>query len=359
MSNTIPGKGKLDFTLVIAGREIPVQRATFTKTIDTIANEVKCSFPWFPGLDPEIDRLTAPYSYSECKIYMGGQLVMIGILYNVIQTLNSTGRIKNLEIYSKTANIVDSSVRFPFEENNLDLLERIESQMNSTVPNRKMNINVFVDGGVDIGGKFKRISVKSTDNCFDKLRSLARQRGLLLSCTVEGDVLITYAKVTGDPVGTITEEIGITPNFEARFNGRDRFQYYQANATSSSSKKTKTFKTSKDIAVKTERFLTFQTEDNLPGEALNAAEWRKNKSAAEAMSTPFPVNTWYAPNGSLWSENTLLTVKSETMSIKNGFTFLITQVEFVFENQGCTANLELKPPTVYTTGEIIEPWLEG
>ena len=33
-------------------------------------------------IDPVIDEITAPFSYSECSIYMGGIIQMKGILYN-------------------------------------------------------------------------------------------------------------------------------------------------------------------------------------------------------------------------------------------------------------------------------------
>lgn len=350
MLANLPGKLKNEVTLIIDGREIIIETGELLKGIDIGAFAFVCDMPWFPGLDPEIDKITSPYYYPEAGVYIGGKLQMIGILYNVENLRDSAKTYKKLEIYSQTANMIDSSVRYPFAESNLNLRERCESQT------EEFGINVEVQPGVDVGGKFARIQAKQTANCFQELLKLAAQRGLLLSCTVEGDLLIIKPNVNGKPIGTISESNPIAEVYSAKFNGRERYKRYEGIASSSKSSKTKIKQRAKDTTIPINRFLTFEANDCLPGEALNAAEWRKNKSAANALSFDFPVNTAYGPDGKLWAQNTLLTVISEIIGSKKGFTFLISQVRFTYNDQGLTAVLTLKPPTVYTTGEIELPW---
>lgn len=340
-----------DLTLIIKGREIFVENARFLRTMDTCADALNVSFPWEPYLDPELDSVTAPYGYQNCGLYLGDDLQMEGILYNVKQHLGNDGSTKELEIYTQTADVIDSSVRWPFEQNRVTLLERCEKQM------EEFEIDVVVDAGVIIGGKFSRVEAEQTDMCFDHLQKLAAQRGLLISCTKKGELLIIKPNVDGVPVGTIEEFEPVTEVYEADFIGRNRFQRYEAIASSSSSSRSHAKQRAEDAVVPRNRFLTFQAGDALPGETLNAAEWRKNKSAADAMNLSFPVNSWYAPDRSLWQPNTLVTVRSPVIGLTNGFTFLITQVEYKFETVGISAMLQLKPPTVFTTGEIEEPWL--
>ena len=75
------------------------------------------------------------------------------------------------------------------------------------------------------------------------------------------------------------------------------------------------------------------------------------------MTLSFPVNSWYGPDEKLWQVNTAVTVISDTLSTKKGFTYLITRVEFKYSNRGNTAVLQLKPPSVYSTdSELVEPW---
>lgn len=356
MLDKLHDKSQNELTLIIEGKEIIIESGKLLITMDTCANAFTCVMPWFPGVDHVIDDITAPYSYSECGIYIGGKLQMLGILYNVTHKIDENGRIKELEIFTKTADVIDSSVRFPFETNNMDLFDRCVSQMNSTVLNRQFDIGVVVDSGADLGGKFSRIGVKNTDNCFESLKKLAAQRGLLISCTVDGDLKIIKPNVNGFSVGTIKEDDGQSSIFEAKFSGRDRYRYYESIASSSKKSKTKKRQQAQDAVVTRPRFLTFNADDSLPGEALNSAEWKKNKSAADALSINFPVNSWHGPDNKLWTINTNVTVVSETLNIKNGFTFLITGVEFNYSNSGITAILNLKPPTFFTTGILEEPW---
>lgn len=402
--DTLPGKSANDFTLIIGGREIVVESGKFIRTMDTAADACTVSMPWFPGKDTELDNLTRPYSYADATLYIGGDLQMTGRLYDVTPSIDSGGRVRELGCYSKTADIIDSSVVPPYEANNIKFSERCRQQCNA------YGIDVIVGDGVNllterrviitpyfiranalqnlqapaaiqnyllgadmpqilpvtgsyrrtemVEPKFSRVSAEQTDTVFEHLRKLSKQRGLLLSCTRYGQLLITEANLQDAPVGTIREGDWQAEKFSAKFSGRNRFAFYRALASSSRSSRAMAASTAQDNAVPVPRKLTFRADDSLPGECGTAAEWRKNKSAADAMTLMYPVNTWYAPNGKLWQPNTQITVISETIGVPDGFSFLITQVEFDFKDSGLTATLNLKPPTMYSTGEVSEPWSE-
>ena len=388
-------------TVIIDNREIIVESASFIRTMDTGADACSVIMPWEIGLDPDIDRITRPYSYSPAKIKIGDEVVSEMILYDVTQRTNSSGTVRELEFFSKTADIIDSTVIAPYEMNNVKLTDRCKQQCNpyginvligdDTLQSISETRKVIYDTGKTrefvIGAtfsrtldlkpitqkfpikksklvtdekKFPRVKAEPTETIWNHLSKLAAQRGLLLSCTPQGDLLITTANVNGKPVGTIEEEISpLASEFQAKFSGRDRFAMYRAIVKSSSSSRPAGIQTAKDSVVKAPRLLTFNADDNIPGEAKSAAEWRKNKSAADAMSISFPVNGWYAPDGSLWKPNTTVTIISDTIGTgKKGFTFLITRVELKYSSGGNSAVLELKPPTFYKSGEMTEPWLE-
>jgi len=387
-------------TVIIGNREIIVESASFIRTMDTGADACSVIMPWEIGLDPDIDRITRPYSYSPAKIKIGDEVVSEMILYDVTQRTNSSGTVRELEFFSKTADIIDSTVIAPYEMNNVKLTDRCKQQCNpyginvligdDTLQSISETRKVIYDTGKTrefvIGAtfsrtldlkpitqkfpikksklvtdekKFPRVKAEPTETIWSHLSKLAAQRGLLLSCTPQGDLLITTANVNGKPVGTIEEEISpLASEFQAKFSGRDRFAMYRAIVKSSNTSRPAGIQTAKDSVVKAPRLLTFNADDNIPGEAKSAAEWRKNKSAADAMSISFPVNGWYAPDGSLWKPNTTVTIISDTIGTgKKGFTFLITRVELKYSSGGNSAVLELKPPTMYSTGILEEPWL--
>jgi len=102
--------------------------------------------------------------------------------------------------------------------------------------------------------------------------------------------------------------------------------------------------------------LTFSANDTEEGDIKTAADFKRNKKILEALSIPLPVSTWYAPDGELWRENTIITVVSKTLFLEKGFDFLIRKVEFDYSDQGTTAVLTVVPPSALTRGELIDPW---
>jgi prophage tail gpP-like protein len=349
MSNYISGKAFDELTLVIENREIVISSGKLLKTIDTGAHAFTCVMPWEPDLDLEIDEITAPYSYSEVQIYIAGYLQMTGILYGVHPKQDISGTIRELSIYTKTADMIDSTWRPPYEENNISLDTLCANQASN------FNIDVVLDSGVDVGGKFSRISINQTDKCFEQLAKVAAQRGLLLSCNKYSNLLIVKPNVNGNPIGTLYVNNPVTGIYEADYNGRNRFYQYEAILSSASADRTKTKQKAVDPFIPQTRFTTFKADECLPGEGLNAAEWKRNKTAAESNQIAWPVNTWYAPNNELFEVNKTITVNNPVIG-SDGFTFLITQVEYNYEVTGTTAILQLKPPSMYELGAIEEPW---
>lgn len=351
MPDILTGKDPDELTLLIENREVVIESAKFLRTMDTCADALNCTMPWEPGLDPVVDELTKFKKFPNCFVYLGGKLQMTGVLYNITQRRNNAGTVKELEIYTQTANMIDSTVRPPFEENNIDLYQRC---INQAV---EFGIQVVKDEALNVGGKFSRVTANQTDLCFNHLKELAWQRGCLLSCTEYGELEIILPNVDGQPVGTLEEGDAKTETYEITFSGRARFQEYDAITTSAQKTRTKIKQQAVDQTIIQPRFITFTADECLPGEGLNAALWHRNKTAAEALTMQFPVNSWYNPQGTLWGANQLVTVKSEALGIKKGFTYLISQVEFNYSNSGSTAILSLKVPNTYALlQELNEPW---
>jgi len=400
MSDTLPNKGQNEATLIIEGREIIFDTLSLRRSFDHGADGWTAVIPWQEGLDPELDKITMPYKYSNAAIYLGGQLQNESTLYDVSHNIDNRGRTKKLDGWSKIANIIDSTIYPPYEMNNVTLSERCKQQCEPygiqviVGPDAAEKINetrrkVVMTGykwqtakqndknytGLQFGNKdikyvptyksklikeekkFPRVCAKPTEKIFDHLVALAKQRGVILSCTKHGDLLITTANINGESVGTITEDGSyIAEQYVASFIGRKRYATYKAIAQSAHSKNASKTGVATDLTVKSPRLLVFNASDDIPGNAKSAAEWRKNKTAAESLDIPFPVNTWYAPNGKLWEANSLVTIISPTLLVKNGFTFLITDVEFTSSREESSAILKIVPPTLYAAGEMVEPW---
>lgn len=342
----LSGKGSEQLTLMLDGNEVPVLAASVLRTMDTVTDGWAATLQWVPGKDPAIDAVIFPFAYPEAAVYLGGELVINGVLYDVETSLVSgSGQQAAIRGYSFTADIVDSIVFPPYEVNKVTLEQRAVDLLSP--------IGITAIFEKDFGGTFDRITAKPTETIFRHLVSLATQRGFLLSSTANGDLLFVDVNTTGASVGSLSEnDVGVS-EWRARFDGRKRFNTYKA--IGQSPKSNSITATVTDEKVPRSRFLTIKTEDTTAGNVRKAAEWRRSKQLAEALSISLPVSSWYAPNGDLWTPNTLVTVVSETMFIPKGFTFLIKSVEYSYGTD-YGAVLSLVPPQVYTSEVIKEPW---
>lgn len=342
---SLAGKDPDDFTLVIDGQEFVVMSARATRTINTASDGWTAVLAWDLE-DREAVAALRPYKYPKASVYLGGELIIDGILYGISPKSTIDSRVIALEGFSFTADLIDSTIRPPYEFSQITIQKLAQDLCDP------YGISVVYDLG-DVE-PFKRVTADPSDTVLSFLAPLVSQRGGLVSSTVDGDLLITKAEF-GSPVGTLTEgkpplrEIGIT------FDGRKRFNVYRAIAQSP--KRNSKPAVAKDDVVPKSRFLTFTADDTTAGNIQAAANWRRSKQLAEALKFSVPVDSWYDPNGNLWRENTLITVESPTIFVPDGFDFLIESVEYTFENDGITASLNLVPPQVYTGEQIEEPWL--
>jgi prophage tail gpP-like protein len=342
-----------DFTLVVSGRKIPVKSAKLSRSMDSAADGAVCLFAWYPGDDPLLDKYTLPFSYNPAQIYLGRSLQLDGIIYDVKHESSDSGTEKELGIYSKTVDLVDSCILPPHQYENVNI-KQMATQVCSP-----FGINVLVDSGIDIGGPFYITCCRPEETAFQYISKYALQRQVLVSNDVNSNLMLTKAKTTlatgGLLVGTLQEGNSPGQKYEMFFKGRGRYKTYRA--LSHSPKKIAGVLTATDSVVTRNRVLTFKAPDLMYGELQDAAIWKRNRTLAEMLSLPFPVSTWYSPIGQLWQPNTLVNVVSKTIGTKKGFTFLIRQVEFVFDDKGTTALLSLIPPECYTEGKIQEPWV--
>lgn len=335
-----------DFNLVVDGLRIPVVAGRVNRSLDTAADAWSATVAWRPGENESVDSRLRPFSYGRASVYLGDTLAVNGVLYRVETLLDGAGSSKTLTGYSFTADAVDSTVRPPYERRNV----RLEDVAAALVA----PIGVKAEFDTDTGGVFERVTATKTETIFSHLRKLAAQRAVLVSNTPRGDMLFTRAATSGAPVGTLREGDSFVLSWAADFDGRKRYSAYRISGQTPLSNTVVGIST--DTNVPRTRFVTKDADESSLGNIQRAADWERSKTVASALSIRLPVAGWLAPNGSLWSPNTLVTVVSPTLDLTNGFTFLIKGVEFLFSNEGSTAELSLVPPQVYTGEEIQDPW---
>lgn len=332
-------------TIILDGLEIRPTSGSIIRTIDTVANAYQAVFPWQLGVEPELDKRIAPYAYTAVKALIGNDVIVTGLNY-ATEIEISEGVTAKIIGYTATADLVDSALKPPFEFNNITLEDVIKGIIDP------LGFGAVFE--VETGGKFDRVTARQGDTIFQFLSKLAKQREALLSCDTRGNIVVTRADTVSAPVATFEENV--TPGISgwgSKYDGRKRFNVYRAVGRSPLGEKEATVT---DAIVPRARFTTIQADDETEGEIESAARWARNKILADTLAFVLTVADFRNVDGELWRENTKVTVISPSMFLPDGFDFLINRVKYIQGERGRRTELSLVPPSVYSQGEIEEPW---
>lgn len=352
----LAGKAKDDFTVVVDGIEVPCVDGRAFRAIDSAADGFTALIPWDPTgtgkRTRELVEKLRPYTYPDCECYVGGELVMRGRLYTIEASISERGRTLALEGWSYAADLVDSTVRPPYEAKKITLEQRAKDLLEGFA--------IALNFELDEDPTFDRITIQPTETVFAHLLTLARQRGALVTSNAQGELVIRRAAVDGGSVYTLQEGYRPLAQASIRFDGRARFNTYEA-ITSAPRKKGKNKSSptavAKDDVVPSVRTYRFQSDETTETTITEAANWERSRRVADSLTINVPVDGWQVPGtGELWRENTIVTLESPTLFVPDGFNFLIRSVEYVFGDNGTIANLELVPPQTYTGEALDEPW---
>lgn len=344
-SNRLINKAATDLTIIIGNQEVLTTSARIIRTMDTPADGWSATIPWTPGENPALDELIKPFRYPTASAFIGSELMVNGLLYTVGAELSNDGRIKNLGGFSFTADAIDSTLKPPYERNNVTL-EQVATEL-------VQPLGISAEFDADLGGQFSRVTADATETIISHLSKLATQRGGLISSTPEGNLLFTKAG-TGPTVGTLEEGGPFVTSWGAEYDGRNIHNAYRA--TRRSIVYGSKVAIAKNNNVPRSRSITFQADDTTQGDILAAAEWRRSKALVDALTMELPVVDWFDPSGNLWRENTFVNVVSPTLDLPNGFLFLIRKVEYIFDNGGRPAILSIIPPQAYNGESIPDIW---
>lgn len=340
----LKNKGIDDLTIIINNKEIKPLSANIMRTMDTVSDGWTALTEWTPGADKELDEVYRPFAYHPASVYIGGELIINGILYTSEPGFSNAGITMGLEGFSYTADLIDSTLKPPYEFNKISL-EQLAPELVKPV-----GINAYFRH--DTGGAFDRITASRGDTIAGLLIKYATQRGILVTSQASGDLLFTKAN-TGRSVGTL-EEGKTLDALKIKYDGRKLFNAYRAVGQSPFG--TSKAAISKDDTVPRSRFKTISVNDTTKGDIQKAADWQRSKQLAKALTFPIEYDSWFAPNGSLWQENTLVTIVSKTLSLSRGFTFLIKSVNYAYDNEGRRVTLNLTPPQAYSGLQITNVW---
>lgn len=335
-------------SLFIGGNELPTESMRITQSLDALANGWTAIIAWQLDDDPILDALIRPYRFADASAFVNKTLAIAGRLYKTSTGL--AGRSEaSLEGWSFAADLIDSTIKPPYESNNVTLRQRVEEVAAA------FNLKVVSD--LETDGQFDRVTATAAQQAGAHILTLSAQRGALINSDPDGTLRIFRVTDESHPVGTIEEGTPGFSGFAAGFDGRARFNAYRF--LSQTPGESSTNAVSIDNAVPVTRSRTFTANDTTAGEAQKAADWRKTKALADALTIPIRAEGFKAPNGEDWAPGQTVTLISPTLFIPDGFEMLIRSTEMEQAPGGDATVLNLVPPGVYTGAEIVEPWANG
>ena len=354
----ISGKDKDDFTVIVDGREIPCVDGKAFRAIDTAADGFTALIAWDATKEGERNRellqKLKPYSYPDCECYLGGELMTRGRLYSITTSIGDSGVTLQLEGWSYAADLVDSVARPPYEAKKVTLEQRIKDLIEGFA--------ISLDFRLEEDDQFDRVTIEPTETIFSHILNLCRQRKALVTSDPKGKLVVVRANAGSGSVFTLEEGKRPLAQASIKFDGRARFNTYEAISMAPRKKgknKAPPSAVAKDNAVPSARMHRFTADNTKESTIQEAANWERSRRLADSLSMRLPVDGWQIPGtNDLWRENTIVTLQSPSLFVPDGFDFLIRSVEYSFGDSGAVASLELVPPQVFTGEDIEEPWGE-
>jgi len=345
--------------ITLGSRELEIISGSIIRSMDTAASEWSCVIPEVDqAVDQELYNLIKPRSFAPATGSIDGTKLCTGNKYITSATVTNNGSGVMLQGFSKTFRL---SVSNPRQQR-----EFLQSSLKdiSLAFSRPFGLVVKSDNSIanEMNEKFEDEKIGALEIVYAFLQDLARQRGILMSDDVFGNIKYLKANIQQKTVGSIIEgEDGLVPmaqDFKATFDDTQIKQnYYSINNSKWSRLLSNPVGVSKNTSIKIPSFKAIQLDSLIEGAGQKAVDFARNYDLATSMQMPFEVEGHYAPNGELWKENTFVSVVSPSLFVPDGFTFLIRQIEYKEDSDGGKRTiLSFIPPSLYAGGNIEEPW---
>jgi prophage tail gpP-like protein len=317
--------------------------------IDAIS---KCAFS-VPN-KPETREIFVPLGSQRITVDHLGERLFTGRCESPRLNNDPSAKILDISCYSNPGVLelcTPSIEKFPLEWKDA-LLEQITEDLCG-----EHGISVRFD--TPTSARFKRVDIESGQGILSFLSGLASQRGLVISDSAFGELLLHGGEGAGEVVSFL--EKGKHPT-EAMVVSIDESKYYSSVTGIVPAKSRKwalgaKFTVKNPHATDVVRAYSFDAEDIDKGELEKATNSVAGRMFAELVSCDVNVATWQNDLGKTYQPGQLVSLKSEEDFIPEPFEFLVAMVTLKRSAGIHSASLNLVLPGVYS-GKIPErmPW---
>lgn len=199
---------------------------------------------------------------------------------------------------------------------------------------------------------FRRACIEPGETAFEFLDKLARERGLTLTCTPDGDLAYTVSGAR-KILGVLEQGRNIGKGGTRREDVRDRFHHYRVYGQSAGDDAWHGEDarggegTAEDEAVKRYRPMVIISDGTASdGDFADRATWERNRRAARSRTASIPVLSWLDPEKNLWRPNRLIEVKWPKKRIEGEV--LIEGVRLAYDiEDGDVGEVQIVAPGAY------------
>jgi prophage tail gpP-like protein len=296
-----------------------------------------------------------PFTYKPLDLRVSQERLFTGTLLGVGPQVAPDSKTVEASGYSLPGVLDDANepaTAFPLEFRGLTLRQIAQRICDP------LGIGVVVDG--DDGAAFRKIAIKPDQKPKSFLVDLAQERGMVLSDTPGGSLLILRSAPTGRPVARFREGQSPAVAVTATFNPQDYYSEITGIAQTRPGRRGSTYTERNDKLPGVVRPLTFMPRDvkapDLPA-AVRAKVARMFANVAAYVVNGLP--TWRDPNGDLWRPNTTVTVEAPGAMVYRETEFLVRDVILRQDSGETSASLGLVLPGAFS-GEAPPrlPWEE-
>lgn len=387
--------------LIINGEELKATPAiTIKKTYDNLASTFGFSLP-----TEEIYRIK-PFMYDEVSVYFQGNLIVKGNVYGIEKDL-STGARTSYSCMQQTAVLAHCNLP-------KSLYPRTRYKVSlKTVAERicdVFGIDVEVDAGATEAAnkKFAETAVKPNETLAEYLSNLAKQRGLIITSTPEGNLRIaidTLNKVTPilelkNPTGKITfsgdkvfsDIMAVRPatgaaqtpdtakivlnamrekaakakkeGWQSVFSSEEESKSFNEQLKAAEKAQASTpnvgnpgggARTTTSVALPVFRPKTIMQSAAFPQPIKDFAEAEKRRMLVSACSLQVSLSYVYTTEGDLIDVNQIVTVNAPALGIDEDTDFIIREVTIKLDTGGNSCDLTLIPADWYQ-GNMVQFW---
>jgi hypothetical protein len=337
----------IDAEVTLGEQTLHCIEGKFTYGFDTFAPSWMVKVPWDPGRDAVFDRNSKRGSFAPSTIHLMGVLKGTGRLYIRAPTMDTGGITKQLTFYSRTKDLLDSSLTTKMKEYpSTTLKEYVEDCARA--------LGYKVTFQTDTGKPFDSIQWQAGMKIGEVLQNLAAHRGFYVTADTKGDVVVWKMHTRNQsPVALIESGGDLALGFKTTYDDTKRFRSYGTYFHTGGGKTVYSEAVDETIPAAVFREITMSVDKINEDTAETMAAWVMMKLYLQSMEIQIAVKDWLDETDKIWEPQDLVMVRAPVLEIDDPKPFIIRTVDFTWSASGRGCTLHVIPAIDVKGGKLI------